>query len=220
MTALVLNASLRDTKLKAKALRRTGLIPAVLYGHGIENKILALDPKAFSKLFNQTGESSLIDLVIDNGQPISVLVKDVQYDLLKDIPAHVDLQQVRMDEAITAEVEFHLVGEAPAVKGLGAILVESLDHLKIECLPGDLQHEIEVDISGLAEFGQSIHISDLKLPVSWKLVGHEPEEVIVSVIEPKVEAEPVVEEAVVAEGEAVASEAEAKDKTEEAEKKD
>jgi large subunit ribosomal protein L25 len=145
-----------------------------------------------------------------------VLVKDVQYDLLKRTPVHVDFQQVRMDEMITVEVGLKLVGESMAVKSDGAVLVESLHSLKVECLPADLQHEIEVDISSLDKVGQVIHVSDLPLKSSWKLVGHEPEDVVLSVMEPKVEAEPVAAaEVVPAEGEAApAAEGEAADKAE------
>lgn len=203
MTALILNATSRDGQTKAKALRHTGLIPAVLYGHGLKNQSLALDAKGFFKLYGQVGESSLIDLVIDNGQPVSVLVKDVQYDLLAHTPIHVDLQQVKMDEKITAEIELVLTGEAPAVKNLGAVIVESLNKLKVECLPGELQHQVLVDIGQLAEFGQTISIGDLKLPASWKLIGHELTDVVVSVVAPRAEVEEAPAAAAPAEGEAV-----------------
>jgi large subunit ribosomal protein L25 len=106
------------------------------------------------------------------------------------------------------EVGLKIVGESPAVKNDGAVMVESLRAIHVECLPGDLQHEIDVDISGLATFGDAIHIKDLSLPSNWKLINHDQDEVIVSVMEPKVEAEPtpVVAEVVApVEGEAGAA---------------
>jgi large subunit ribosomal protein L25 len=208
MANIQLSAQPRSTETKAKALVRSGVVPAVIYGHKSENVLVTVDPKLFSKMFSQAGESSLIELQIEGQAPLTVLVKDVQYDLLKRTPVHVDFQQVRMDEVITVEVGLNLIGESPAVKNDGAVLVESLRAIHVECLPGDLQHEVDVDISGLAAFGDSIHIKDLSLPASWKLINHDPEEVIVSVMEPKVEAEPtpVVAEVVApVEGEAGAA---------------
>jgi len=221
MANLQLNAQPRDPKVKAKALIRTGLVPAIVYGHGQKNTQVALDPKVFSKLFTATGESSLIDLAVEGQSNLTVLVKDVQYDLLKRTPVHVDFQQVRMDELITVEVGLKLVGESPVVKSDGAVLVESLHSLKVECLPVDLQHEIEVDISGLIKVGQVIHVKDLSLRPSWKLVGHELDDVVLSVMEPKVEAEPVpvVAEVAPVEGEAPASSTES-EITDKADKKD
>ncbi len=210
MANLQLAAKPRDSKDKGKALVRSGVVPAVVYGHGTENVLLTVDPKVFSKLFSQAGESSLIELQVEGGKPLTVLVKDVQYDLLKRTPVHVDFQQVRMDELISVEVGLKLVGESPAVKNDGAVMVESLRAIQVECLPADLQHEVEVDISGLVNFGDTIHVSDLKLPASWKLDGNDLEAVVVSVMEPKVEAEPVAAaaEAAPAEGEAAAAPAE------------
>lgn len=213
MANLQLAARPRDSKDKGKALVRSGVVPAVVYGRGTQNVLVTVDPKVFSKLFSQAGESSLIELQVEGGKPLTVLVKDVQYDLLKRTPVHVDFQQVRMDELISVEVGLKLVGESPAVKNDGAVMVESLRAIQVECLPADLQHEIEVDISGLVAFGDTIHVSDLKLPASWKLDGNELEAVVVSVMEPKVEAEPVAApvEAVPAEGEAAAVPAEGGD---------
>lgn len=210
MANLQLAAKPRDSKDKGKALVRFGVVPAVVYGRGTDNVLVTVDPKVFSKLFAQAGESSLIELQVEGGSPLTVLVKDVQYDLLKRTPVHVDFQQVRMDELISVEVGLKLVGESPAVKNDGAVMVESLRAIQVECLPADLQHEVEVDISGLVAFGDTIHVSDLKLPASWKLDGNELEAVVVSVMEPKVEAEPVAAavEAAPAEGEAAAAPAE------------
>lgn len=210
MSPLLLNASKRDDKNKAHLLRDQGLVPAILYGHDITNQSLTIDGRAFIKLFNQVGESSLVDLSIDGAAPVPVLVKDVQYDLLSHLPIHVDLQQVKMDEKITTEVELVLVGEAPAIKNLGAILVESLNTIKVECLPGDLQSQIEVDITGLTEFGQTIHIKDLTLPKTWRLIGHEAEDVVVGVVAPRTEVEEVPAAEATVEGEAPAESGESK----------
>lgn len=201
------SARRRDPQASAKALRRQGLLPGVVYGHGIESTPLVLDSRTFGKLYGQVGDSTLVNLVVEGqDNPVPVIVKDVQYHALTHVPIHVDFQQVRMDEEITAEVKLELVGEAPAVKNLGAILVETLHDLRIECLPGDLLPQIEIDLSGLVEFGDAVHISDLKMPASWKLVDNEPTDVVVSVVEQKVEVEPtpVAEVAPTAEGEASA----------------
>lgn len=220
MANLQLAAKPRDSQVKGKALVRSGEVPAVVYGRGLENVLVTVDPKVFAKLFAQAGESSLIDLQVEGSQPLTVLVKDVQYDLLRRTPVHVDFQQVRMDEVISVEVGLKLVGESPAIKNDGAVMVESLRAIQVECLPADLQHEVEVDISGLVKFGDAIHVGDLKLPASWKL-ENDPEEVVVSVMEPKVEAAPApaaeAAPAEGAEGEAAAAPAAEGDEAEEKE---
>lgn len=185
-----LNASLRTLKHTREA-RRQGIILAVLYGYGLKNLNVQVDSKAFSAIFNQAGYTSLITLIVSDGgqdKDHTVLIRDMQLHPLKNTVQHVDFYQPRLDQAITANVPLSFVGEAPAVKDLGGVLVRTLDEVKLEALPVDLPHNIAVDISSMDNFAKSIYIRDLVLPPRVKL-HHEPEEVVALVQPPRTEEE-------------------------------
>lgn len=179
MEALKLQATKRDIKGKrVKAIRSEGRIPAVVYGHGVESKDLAVDYRDFEKLFSKAGESSLVDLEVEGGSPVKVLIHEVQFDPLKGKISHVDFRQVNMKEKLDAEVILKFVGEAPAVKTGGAILVRNMDTVTVRCLPGDLVHEIEVDLSKLVNLEDRITIGDITPPPGMEFQA-EPGELIV-----------------------------------------
>lgn len=184
---LTLKVTMRSGK-KAKALRQQGIIPAVVYGHGTENLSLAVEEKIFSRIYNQAGASTLINLQIDERTPIKVLIQDVQRDPLSSGFLHIDFYQVKMHEKIEAEVNLVFQGEAAAIRELGGVLVKNLDHLKVKCLPQDLVHEISVDISLLKTFTDKIRVSDLKIPANIQILD-KPEEIVALVEEPRSEEE-------------------------------
>jgi large subunit ribosomal protein L25 len=168
-------------------LRSQGLLPAVVYGHGIESKSISVSEKEFAKLYQQAGESTLVSLNFDGAEK-KVLINDVQYDPLTDKPVHIDFYEVRMDEKIKANVPLVFAGESAAVKAEGGILVRSIQEVEVEALPQDLPHHIEVDISKLATFEDHIRIKDLKVAGSAKILA-EPEEIVASVSQPRSEEE-------------------------------
>lgn len=149
---------------RSKDERAVMRVPAVVYGRGIDPKSISVGRSEFIRVLKTAGYSSLIDMSVDGAASTKVLIKEVQLDPLKMDPMHIDFQQVRMDEEITAEIPFKFIGESAAVKNDGGTLVKSLDQIEVRCLPGDLPHEIEVDLSKLATFEDSITIGDLKLP--------------------------------------------------------
>jgi large subunit ribosomal protein L25 len=184
MEALKLEATSRQIKGKqVKTLRSAGTVPAVVYGHGIPSRDISLDFRAFEKLARQAGESSLVDLSIDGAEPVKVLVHEIQYHPLKDTIIHADLRQVRMDEKLEANVAVKFVGEAPAVKAFGALLVRNLDAISVRCLPKDLVHEIEVDLSTLKNFEDRISVGDITAPAGIEFLNGN-EEVIVIAAQP------------------------------------
>ncbi len=136
METIKLTAKLRDGSKKAKKLRLESVIPAVMYGHGTENKNVMMDYNQFAKVFKAAGESSLIDLEIDGSAATKVVVKDVQVEPLSGRYAHIDFYQVNLKEKLRAEIALNFLGESPAVKELGGSLVKSLSIVKVECLPG------------------------------------------------------------------------------------
>ncbi len=153
-----------------KNLRKQNLIPAVIYGKDVPSKNLVVEYLPFSRLYREAGESTLIDLKIDEEAPVKVLIQEVQIDPLTEKFTHVDFRQIKMTEKIKTEALLKFIGEAPAVKELGGTLVRSVDKIEIECLPQNLVHEIEVDVSALKTFEDRIHIKDLKIPAGIKIL--------------------------------------------------
>lgn len=173
---------------KVTTLRRAGKLPAVIYGHGVKNTNLLLDYKRFERVYQEAGGSSLVDLQIDTQKPVKVVIQEVQKDPLTDRYLHVDFHQVRMTEKISAEVTLKFIGESKAVKEGGGILVKNLDTLKTECLPQDLIHVIEVDITKLQTFEDIIRVADLPIP-SGITVKEKAEVAVVRVQPPRTEEE-------------------------------
>lgn len=170
------------------ATRRSGNIPAVLYGHGIEAQNVLVETRAFNKLFASAGHTSMITLSLADGKEHNVFIRDVQFHPLKNTITHIDFYQVRMDEAIRANVPLKFVGESAAVKDMSGVFVRNMDELEVEALPKDLPHDIEVDISSLVNFESVIHVSDVKLPEGVKTYK-EGTEVIALVQPPRSEQE-------------------------------
>lgn len=182
-----------DFKLKAekreiKEKLNSESIPAVLYGNGLETKSLKLRRVDFDKIFSAAGESNLISLEVD-GEISKVLVKAIQRDVLKHTVSHIDFYQVNMKEKITTEIPLHFINESKAVRELGGMLMRNLNEITVECLPNDLVDHIDVDISVLNTFEDSIQIQDLKLPASLKILHNNPEDMVVSVVAPKAQVE-------------------------------
>lgn len=171
-----------------QALRAQGFIPAVVYGHKVKNQNIQVGASNFNKLFERAGETSLIDLEIDEQKPVKVIVQDIQRDVVKGNITHVDFHQIREDEEITVDVELEFIGESKAVKEESGILIKSLASIKIECLPANLIHRIEVDISQLKNFGDCLYVKDLKISDKVKVLDN-PDEAVVSVAEPRSEKE-------------------------------
>lgn len=161
------------------------LVAAILYGKNKENQMLWLDQKSFEKVYDEAGESSIIDLIVTNGKeqkPQKVLIYDLQYDAVTDELIHVDFYLVRMDEVIETDVALNFSGEAPAVKELGGVLVRNVDEVEVRCLPIDLPKEIVVDISTLKTFEDHIYIKDLN--ISEKVKINMDSETLVAVVSP------------------------------------
>lgn len=161
MEAIILEAEPRKvTGKKVKTLRRAGVVPAIMYGKDVEPTAIQLDDKETDKLLSQAGGSTLIDLKIGK-KTHKVLFRAVQRDPITQKLLHVDLLQVAMDVAIRTYVPIELVGEAPAVKNLGGVLVSGLSEIEVEALPSDLIDRITVDLEVLQEMDDSITVGDL-----------------------------------------------------------
>lgn len=202
MEKIQLKTEQRETTARtAKPLYKAGLIPAELYGHKVNNVHLSLNQIEFEKVLRKAGESTVIELLLPNGEVRNVLIQDVQLHYLSNMPIHVDFYEVNLTEKLTATVAIEFVGESHAVKALGGTLVKALNEVEVECLPGDLPHQFDVDISALDNFDKQILVKDLI--VSDKVeIKADPEEMVATVQPPRdMEAElaaPVDEAAAVA----------------------
>jgi len=197
MDKVVLKATKRTVRGKQiKALRRSGRLPAVIYGRRTAPVSISLDAHSAGLALAKISSSSLITVDVD-GQEYPALVRERQRDYIKGTLKHVDFLAVSLTEKITAEVRIELTGVSPAVKDLDAVLVTGLHTLSVECLPTDLIERIVVDISNLNAVGDGIHVKDLTVPDKLRVLD-DPDEMIVVTTFAKIE---VVEEApAVAEG--------------------
>ena len=200
-----LKASTRTLLGKAsRRLHGEGKLAAIVYGHNATPTPLVLDRLEFQKVFIKSGRTHLVDLVVDGDRTEKVLVREIQTHPRRLGPTHVDFYQVSLEEKITVEVPVHLVGESAAVKRGDADVLQPIHAVRVECLPTDIPEAFEVDLAQLEEIESEFRISELKVPQGVTVLM-DPEELVVKIVhrrELKVEEEaPVLETAVVGEGE-------------------
>lgn len=195
----------------AKALRKAGLIPAVVYGPKQESLAISVNKSVFEKVLKDAGESTVIKLV-GIGEEIEVLVHEVSFNPSRGGVEHVDFYAIEKGKEITVNVPLEFIGEAPAVK-LGGSLTKVLHEIEITCKPSALPQHIEVDVTPLEDFEKQIHVKDLVIPAG--VTVHNDGEEVVALVQ-KVEEEP---ESPAAEVDMSAVEVEAKGKTESEEEK-
>ena len=210
---------------ETKRLRKQGLIPGVLYGRGAPVAISVTEPELRRALTGAGGLHSILDVEIDGtGAAHASILKDYQVDKVRGGVTHVDLQEVRLDRAITASVTVHLIGGeiAPGVKE-GGVLSQPLREMNVEALPLEVPEHIDLDVSGMS-IGDNLRIADVHVPEGVTLLD-DPETVVATltaptrVVEPEPEevegeegeegAEPAAEGEEAAEGDALAEQPEA-----------
>ena len=184
-----LSAKLR-TKMgrRAKGELAEMRVPAVMYGSGVANQAVSVPRSEFLKVFKQAGYSSLVDISIDEATPVKAVIKEMQVHPLTMEPIHIDFHQVRMDQEMEAVIPLKFIGESNAVKADAGTLIKSLDEVEVRCLPSNLPHELEVDLSLLVNFEVSITVADIKLPKGVEIVT-DPELTIATVSRPLTEDE-------------------------------
>ncbi len=164
MDRVVLKATRRSkTGKTAKALRREGVLPAVMYGHNVEPMSLSLDAHTTAMALSGLSTSAIIDIDIE-GEKRAALVREKQMDYLKNRLIHIDFQIVSLTETIRTEVAILQHGVSPAVRDDNAVLVQNLSSVEVEALPGDLPEQLTVDISSVKNVGDAIYVHDLPVP--------------------------------------------------------
>ncbi len=213
MEVVQIDASSRVvTGKKVKALRKTGLTPIHIYGKARESKALQADAKSLQKILLKVGKNRPVSIVQgakDSGEVDTVaFVREVQRHPVSGHLLHVDFYLVSVKERMTAEVPVLIVGEAPAMKVGGGILIHALHTLDVECLPMDVPEEIRVDISSLDDFEKVVRVADISVAGNVTILN-DPDEMIAKVNPPRMEEEVKAEVAAPEEG-AEGAEGEAK----------
>jgi large subunit ribosomal protein L25 len=191
-----LSAAAREVHGKAvKNLRRQGIVPAVVFGHGVESNAIQFDAHEFELLRRRTGRNTLLDLTLDGKKAVPVLVHDVQVHPITRHPLHVDLLVVRMTEELTVDVQVVLTGESTAVERMGGVLLQLRNTVQVKALPDHLPQSLELDITPLEDFDQVLHVSDISVPADVTLLT-DASEAVARVQAPRVEeVEPIAEAA-------------------------
>jgi large subunit ribosomal protein L25 len=169
---------------KVKALRREGMLPAVIYGSELDPLPITLDTKEMRQTLALIGANTLVTVKVGKKEHLA-LVRDLQREVISRNLLHVDFQAVSLEEMISTTVPIAIEGEAPAVSEYNALLVTELEELEIEAKAKDLPDMIVVDVTGLTEIGDNILISDLVVSGDIKILN-DPDEIVVVVATPTV----------------------------------
>lgn len=190
MDIVKLNAQTRHNTGKgpARALRRTGRIPAVLYGSDIDTQKLSVSIQELERMFNDPKFSrGLINLAVQDGgsKQRTVMIKEFQRDPVKEHYLHIDFHEIKMDEKLSTMVPVTTSGTSKGVDE-GGILQIIRRELEVYCLPANIPEQIEIDITNL-DVGDSVHVSEIQLEEGIE-IPYEVDFTILTVVSPKMEA--------------------------------
>lgn len=172
---------------KVKALRREGLLPAIVYGTGIEPVAVTLNTKEVLQTLRVIGANTLVTIKLGKKEHL-VLVREIQREVITRNLLHMDFQEVSLEENISSTVPIVLVGDAPAVKEFEALLITNMEEIQIEAKAKDLPDTISVDISTLLDIGDNILIKDLVISGDVTILD-DPEDVVIVATLPTLMAE-------------------------------
>ena len=196
MEQININATVRKTtgNSPARGMRRDGHMPAVLYGPNTEPILLSVNIKELEQILKKGNIGSIIfNLVIQNGKKITkpAMIKELQSHPVSGSYLHVDFYEIDMKRKINVMIPVVAKGKAKGVE-LGGLLQVVRRELEVFCLPGDIPHAIEIDITDL-DIGEAIHIEELKLGDNIEFAA-DPNVTVVTVLSPKMEAVEAEEE--------------------------
>jgi large subunit ribosomal protein L25 len=181
---------------KTRFLRRQGVTPVHVFGHGVESLPLQCETTELWHTIARKGTTRLLDIKVGNEKESrAVFIREIQRDSISGELLHVDFYQINKSEKIRMAVPIVLVGDAPVLKLKNNIIEQIMTELEVECLPGDLPPQIDVDLSVLVEINQAVFVRDLRLKEGIA-ISASPEQIIVKVstiAEEKEEAAPVAE---------------------------
>lgn len=199
MAHVPMTAEKRDTTRKsaARAMRRSGNIPAVLYGGGKEPVNLVVNTREVEKVLSHESINVLIDISVKDGEKTLAMIKEVQAATISRKLEHLDLLRISMDKKVDIKVPVIILNAEP-IKKRGGVVQVILNDIELKCLPTNIPEEIVIDLAD-CEIGTSLHISDMPVLEGVEYVG-DPSDPVVSVLTPKVKVETAGEGAEGAEG--------------------
>lgn len=173
----------KRTKLgkKTKNLRKQRILPAVVFGVGIDSVPISVPMTDFERVYREAGETNLVDLDLD-GDSFKILIQEVQKHPVDNSLLHVNLFKVKLDQKITANIPVEITGdqENELVKSGEALVLQIINEIEIEALPTDLPDAFTVDVTALAEIGDGITVDQLNYDKSKvELVGVETDDLVV-----------------------------------------
>jgi large subunit ribosomal protein L25 len=163
ITDITINASVREGigKGYARRLRAQGMIPVAVYGEGLDPVAIAVNAKEIAQILrSETGHNSIFNLVVGDGTPATVIIKDWYVDPVKGKLLHADLMRLSLTETTRVRVSIEAVGEPVGVKMDGGILDLALREVEIECLPTDIPDHLQIDVSGM-QLGDHLSVADI-----------------------------------------------------------
>ena len=179
MESTTLHASPRTVVgKKVKTLRNQNIVPGIIYGHHIEPQVVQFDGRHITKVLNQVGTSSTVEVQVEGtDEPYLAIFRDTQIDVIRRSINHVDLQALSLTETVRVPVNVILTGVSPAIE-LGGVLVQILNELEIEALPNALIPSVEIDLAVLADIGDSVSVGDLVVPEGVTILNGQEESIV------------------------------------------
>lgn len=178
-------------KNATRRLRVEGKIPGVLYGRGVESISVAVDPADVIQILNSdSGRNTIFELVTDSSRN-DVLIKDLQVDPVKGSLVHADFLCIAKDRVMEFQIPVEPMGIPEGVQTHGGMLEVVLREISVECLPGDVPDQVQVDVTDL-DIGAAIRVSELAIDTNKVKLLSDPELTVLTVVPPRVEEEPEV----------------------------
>ncbi len=169
---------------KVRFLRRQGILPANIFGNGVESRAIQLNTREIDHLLTHTPRNALLSIDVA-GAPVTAIIKQVERRPTTSELYHIDFYQVSMTHTLRMAVPLVLTGESPAVKLANATLLHAMDSVEVECLPGNLPTQITVDVEKLREIDAAIYVRDLDVPKDVTILTPE-DELVVKALAPTV----------------------------------
>ncbi len=171
-----------------KGLRREGTVPGNIYGRGLESVAVQLPWSRARGMLNAHGRNTLIEIQLDGGNALPVVVRDIARHPVTGEVQHIDFFQVDLTRAIQADVPIHFTGEASAVATYGGVFVQVLDVVHVEALPNEMPEAIEVSVESLTELDQSLSVADIVTAPGVTILTSD-DQAIAQIARPRVETE-------------------------------
>jgi large subunit ribosomal protein L25 len=188
MDRIVLKASRRPAGKTPLAIRRDGLLPAVMYGRHYPSTPIVLNAHEAALIIPKLSSSAIVNIELE-GETQAALIREKQRDYVRNAFLHIDFQVVSLTEKLRTTVTIEFIGLSPAVKDFNGVVVHSMTEIEVESLPQYLPERITVDISKLVKIGDAIHVRDLNVAKEVE-VHEDADEVVVVVSATKEEAAP------------------------------